>query len=71
MSVVMQTRCIHCKKEQWAMIVYSLSYGKEVCTWCNKGSKKLSRAEYWKLYELPSDSEELKQIAMEYHDRNK
>lgn len=48
-QIVMQTRCIHCKREQYAIAVYSISHGKHPCVWCGKMSRKMTEDEYFKL----------------------
>lgn len=45
-DVAMQTRCVHCKREQYAMAVYSISYGESCCAWCGKESKKMTNDEW-------------------------
>ena len=32
--VVMQPRCVHCLREQYALAVYAVSHGKAGCSWC-------------------------------------
>ena len=34
--VVMQVRCIYCKKEQYGVAVYDISFGNHPCVWCGK-----------------------------------
>jgi len=45
-EVAMQTRCVYCKKEQYALVVYDVSHGKSTCAWCGKFSKEMSYKEY-------------------------
>ena len=35
-KVVMQFKCIRCKKEQYAPAVYDISHGEHPCVWCGK-----------------------------------
>lgn len=32
--VVMQLRCIFCKREQYMPAVWDISFGRKPCTWC-------------------------------------
>jgi uncharacterized CHY-type Zn-finger protein len=45
-KTAMQTRCIYCRREQYAPAVYSISMGKEPCVWCGKTPPKMTYAEY-------------------------
>ena len=45
-DTAMQERCIYCGKEQYAMAVYSISYGKSECVWCGKIPPILTVEEY-------------------------
>jgi hypothetical protein len=45
-DVAMQARCIYCKREQYAIAVYDISYGKHPCVWCGKTPPKLTQKEY-------------------------
>ena len=47
-EIAMQTRCIYCKKEQYAPAVYAISYGEHPCVWCGKTPPKLSYDEWHK-----------------------
>lgn len=33
---VMQVRCIHCKREQYALAVWLISHGLLGCSWCGE-----------------------------------
>jgi uncharacterized CHY-type Zn-finger protein len=46
MKIAMQTRCVHCKREQYALSVWQISQGKEACPWCGKMSKSMTVEEY-------------------------
>ena len=46
-EIAMQIRCVHCKKEQWAMAVYKISHGEIPCVWCGKMSEPMTREAYW------------------------
>lgn len=46
--VVMQNRCIYCKKEQYGPAVYDISHGKHSCVWCGQTPPVIrSYDEYW------------------------
>jgi|APGre2960657505_1045072.scaffolds.fasta_scaffold16728_3 ribosomal protein S27E len=45
-KIAMQTRCVHCKTEQYGPAVYSVSMGTDRCYWCGKMSIKMTNAEY-------------------------
>lgn len=32
----MQAKCIYCKKEQYAPVVYPVSHGEMGCAWCGQ-----------------------------------
>jgi hypothetical protein len=42
----LQTRCLHCLGEQYALSVYFVSTGDQPCAWCGAYSKKMSQQEY-------------------------
>ena len=42
----MQTRCVHCLREQYALAVLAVSLGEGVCTWCHQPSRPMTQAEY-------------------------
>jgi hypothetical protein len=48
MTIAMQVRCVHCKREQWMPAVYEISHGKSPCRWCGKMSKEMTEEEYRK-----------------------
>ena len=56
-DVAMQTRCVHCKKEQYAVYVYNISFGKQGCAWCGKKSSPMSEPEYYKLLKTKRDED--------------
>lgn len=35
-DIAMQVKCIYCGREQYAIAVYDISYGKHPCVWCGK-----------------------------------
>jgi hypothetical protein len=35
-EVIMQERCIYCKREQYAPVVYPVSHGEMGCAWCGQ-----------------------------------
>jgi hypothetical protein len=35
-KVIMQTKCIYCKKEQYSPVVYPVSHGEMGCAMCGK-----------------------------------
>lgn len=45
-KIAMQTRCVHCKAEQYGPAVHSVSMGTDTCSWCGKMSIKMTNAEY-------------------------
>ena len=45
-DIAMQTRCVHCKREQWAMAVVGVSHGREGCAWCGEMSTPMTEDEY-------------------------
>jgi len=45
-DLAMQTRCVHCLREQYALAVHSISHGEHPCVWCGKHSQKMTEAEY-------------------------
>ena len=49
----MQTRCIHCKKEQYALAVSGVSRGTLACSWCQEYSYPMSETEYLKELNKP------------------
>jgi hypothetical protein len=56
-DVAMQTRCVHCKKEQYTPKVYPISLGTEGCAWCGKKSSPMSEPEYYKLLKTKRDDD--------------
>ena len=50
-DVAMQSRCIYCKREQYAMRVWSISQGKAGCAWCGKTPPKMTQVEWVKALE--------------------
>ena len=50
----MQTRCIYCKREQYAPAVHAISNGEAGCAWCGKIPPILTEAEW--LEKLQEDS---------------
>lgn len=55
-EVAMQVRCIHCKREQYAVAVSSISNGETGCAWCGKKSWRMTEEEYRK--ELRNEKEQ-------------
>jgi len=47
-EIAMQTRCVYCGREQYAMAVSSISKGEHPCVWCGRFSKPLTEEEYHK-----------------------
>ena len=45
-DIAMQNYCIYCNREQYAMAVYEISYGKHPCVWCGKTPPKMTYEEY-------------------------
>lgn len=45
-QIAIQTRCIHCGREQYALAVMSVSRGEEACVWCGEKSVVMSEDEY-------------------------
>ncbi len=46
----MQSRCVYCKREQYAPAVYSISLGEHPCVWCGEFSKPMTEQEYSEAY---------------------
>ena len=44
--IAMQTRCVHCVREQYALAVWDISHGKIPCCWCGEMSEEMSVEEY-------------------------
>lgn len=42
----MQVRCVHCKREQYALAVYAISCGEAQCSWCGRVSVPMTEDEY-------------------------
>ena len=45
-EIVMQEKCVNCKREQYGPAVYSISYGESGCVWCDHVSKEMTQKEY-------------------------
>lgn len=45
-DIAMQTRCVHCLREQYALIVYVVSNGTHPCVWCGRHSHEMTEAAY-------------------------
>jgi hypothetical protein len=45
-DIAMQTRCIYCKREQYAMAVYDISHSKAPCVWCGETPPVLTNKEW-------------------------
>ena len=45
-DIAMQTRCVHCKMEQYTIAVYKISLGEMSCVYCGKLSKLMTEKEY-------------------------
>jgi ribosomal protein S27E len=56
-DIAMQSRCIYCKKEQYAMVVFDISHGEHPCVWCGKTPPVLTEAEYRKLLKTENGKE--------------
>jgi hypothetical protein len=50
-GVAMQTRCIYCLREQYAIAVHDISHGKCGCSWCGKTPPKMTYKEWYKALE--------------------
>jgi len=50
-DIAMQSRCVHCRREQYAPAVFSISHGEHPCVWCGKKSKKMTHKEWLKAIE--------------------
>jgi transcription initiation factor IIE alpha subunit len=48
MNYAMQTRCYHCKEEQYALAVYSLSTEGGECPKCGEHIEPMTQEEYKK-----------------------
>lgn len=45
-DVAMQTRCLHCLKEQYMLSVLEVSLGEAACTWCGEMSRQMTEVQY-------------------------
>lgn len=45
-DIAMQINCVHCLKEQWAVMVYPISMGVACCSWCGKKSEPMTKDQY-------------------------
>ena len=46
-KVAMQTRCIYCLREQYAMAVHAISHGEHPCVWCGKTPPVMTYDEWY------------------------
>jgi hypothetical protein len=46
-DIAMQSLCVHCLGEQYALAVYFVSMGEEPCAWCGAYSEKMTTEKYW------------------------
>lgn len=54
---VMQEKCVHCGREQYAPNVFNVSTGTARCVWCYRFSEKMTETEYLKaLKKLEDDN---------------
>jgi uncharacterized CHY-type Zn-finger protein len=44
--IAMQTRCVHCGREQYALAVWDISHGQHPCCFCGEMSEEMSVEEY-------------------------
>ena len=51
LDVEMQTRCIYCTREQYAMAVHAISHGEHPCVWCGVTPPVLNTDEYREAYD--------------------
>lgn len=47
-EIAMQTRCVFCGREQYAMAVSAISKGEHPCVWCGEKSEPMTYEEYYK-----------------------
>lgn len=45
-DIAMQTRCVHCLAEQYALNVIAVSTGEAGCAWCGQKSRPMTESEY-------------------------
>lgn len=45
-EIAMQTRCVHCLSEQYAMAVLPVSLGEAGCAWCGEKSTPMTEAQW-------------------------
>ncbi len=57
-EIAMQTRCIYCKREQYAMAVHSISNSEHPCVWCGKTPPKLTYKEWYAIINDEQDAPE-------------
>ena len=50
-NLAIQVRCVHCKREQYALNVMVVSRGIGGCSFCGKKSKRMTVKEYRKALE--------------------
>jgi len=54
-DLAMQTRCVHCGKEQYAPAVIHVSNGEGQCCWCGEYSTKMTVDEYYAAHRRRKD----------------
>jgi hypothetical protein len=45
-EIAMQTRCVHCLREQYAMAVLAVSTGEAPCVWCGEKSTPMTNDQW-------------------------
>lgn len=49
-DLAVQTRCVSCKREQYALAAYQISIGKGGCSWCGYRPGQMTEKEYKEAY---------------------
>jgi hypothetical protein len=62
-GVAMQTRCVHCLAEQYALNVIDVSYGEAGCAWCGAQSRLMTHEEYLQALTEAKEARSLREAA--------
>lgn len=54
-GAAVQSRCVHCKREQYKPAVIAVSCGDAPCAWCNALSRRMTIEEYRAALAAPND----------------
>jgi uncharacterized CHY-type Zn-finger protein len=70
-DIAMQTRCVHCGREQYILAVIGVSTGEHPCVWCGVHSEEMTRDEYVQRLMLRRQERELAAEAEAGYDPDK